>query len=434
MANGAVDEVIEDVVPDPLEEVMETDVGTIPPKEEEGPDLRSMIQMNREQAMARLRASREALATRREERRKEDERSKWLALAQGMLAPTRTGAFGENVGMAAEHMNAVLADKRKMEEYYIQEEANLLTQEGMIEREHLKDLMALAQLEKTRLGEYGSRRPIGTADLYTHPENPDWLAYGQAYHDPDKPIYDEEGNVVAYGGPVIEWMETGPDGSVPRAMHRLDVQRRAELEFVAGMSKQAADRASDDISMGREAHELIGKYERALFLLDRVGEGPGTGGWVNLMQHVSEWLGDTSQTVTDLGELRNLLGRQVLDGLKHFPGQISEGERKFMESLETALSKPEGVNRALLESGLRRLQLRRERGIRAARDFNLRNDLLAMGVDPDAPIEEQEAAGGPTGGGPGSSMENPLIVTPQTPKPPAGTWIQLPDGRITLTR
>ena len=305
----------EAVVPDPLEEVMDTDTLELEPMAITASDpppggLRELARLNRESAIERLEASRQALAARREARQREDETAKWLALAQGMLAPTRTGAFGENIGMAAEALRDETAARREFEEMFVREEANLLSQEGAIEAQYLNDLMNAARIEKTTLGEYGRRRPIGTAQLYTHPEVPEWLARGQAYHDPDK--INPDGS---RGGPVIEWLETTPDGGVARAMHQLDVERRGQLELIEGITKGEVDRANDDIAMGREAHDLIGKYERALYLLDRVGEGPGTGGWVNLMQHMSEWLGDTSETVSDLGELRNLLGRQVLDGV-----------------------------------------------------------------------------------------------------------------------
>jgi len=423
-------------VPDPLEEVMETDTLDLAPMSITATDpppggIQELARMNREAAIQRLRAGQQALAERRKKREQDDETARWLALAEGMLAPTRTGAFGENIGMAAGALRGEVQSAREADEFYISEEANMLAQEGIIESQYLDDLMRARALEKQRTGEYGTRRPTGAPALYTHPENPDWLARGQAVWDPDK--INEDGTT---GGMDIEWLEErGADGSIPRAMHALDVERRGQLEMITGITKGAVDRANDDIVMGREAHDLIQPFERALYLLDRVGEGgPGTGGWVNLMQHMSEWLGDSGETVSDLGELRNLLGRQVLDGLKHFPGQISEGERKFMESLETALSKPEGVNRRLLETGIRRMNLRRDRGIKAARDFGQDRDLLAMGIDPNAPEASQVPPGSQVSGGKGSSRDNPIDVVAGMPKPAVGSWVRLPNGTVTTVK
>lgn len=422
--------------PDPLEEVMQTDTLDLAPMSITATDppkggIQELARMTRDDAIQRLRTSQQALAERRKKRERADESARWLALAEGMLAPTRTGAFGENIGMAAGNLRGELASAREAEEFYVSEEANMLAQEGVIESQYLDDLMRAQALEKQRTGEYGTRRPTGSPALYTHPENKDWLARGQAVWDPDK--INEDGTT---GGMDIEWLEErGADGSIPRAMHALDVERRGQLELITGITKGEVDRANDDISMGREAHDLIQPFERALYLLDRVGEGgPGTGGWVNLMQHMSEWLGDSSEVTADLGELRNLLGRQVLDGLKHFPGQISEGERKFMESLETALSKPEGVNRRLLETGIRRMNLRRDRGIRAARDYGQRRDLLAMGIDPDAPEAGQVPPGSQVQGGKGSSSDNPIDVVAGMPKPPVGSWVRLPNGTVTTVK
>ena len=40
---------------------------------------------------------------------------KWLALAQGFLAPTRTGGFGESLGLAAEKLQGPLAQMKQQQ-------------------------------------------------------------------------------------------------------------------------------------------------------------------------------------------------------------------------------------------------------------------------------------------------------------------------------
>jgi len=85
------EEIIAEVQPDPIAE------------------LRKMATMTKDDAMARLRESRDTLAKRRTKQERGAEQDRWLALAQGMLAPTKTGAFGENVGMAAGNLRGANA-------------------------------------------------------------------------------------------------------------------------------------------------------------------------------------------------------------------------------------------------------------------------------------------------------------------------------------
>ncbi len=93
-ANGGSvsEDIIEDVMPDPLEGVM--------------PDPVRAATSSLSQARARL----SALQEKRESRSKTD---KWLALAQGMLSPTKTGGFGESLSLSAGAIGKVSAAERK---------------------------------------------------------------------------------------------------------------------------------------------------------------------------------------------------------------------------------------------------------------------------------------------------------------------------------
>ena len=119
------DEIIEAVTPDPLAE------------------LRQMATMTKDDAMARLRESRDNLAARRTKQEQGAQTDRWLALAQGMLAPTRTGAFGENVGMAAEGLRGANAQSFQQEEILQAAEEDLMDREYQIAGDYFDSLANL---------------------------------------------------------------------------------------------------------------------------------------------------------------------------------------------------------------------------------------------------------------------------------------------------
>lgn len=410
-----------------------------------GENLTQMIMKRRDDALERLRAGQSAIAERRAQREQEDERAKWLALAQGMLAPTKTGGFGESLGATAGLLRQEQALSRQGMGDIVAEEQTLAKQEADVEEDYIDQLQAQARIEKTpNLGEFSRPRPIGTEKLYPHPEDPKRLARGQQIWRPDKevpaldeqgqPMLDEQGQpIIQLGGTEIQYLEeTGPDGSIPFAVDRLDFERSRILTQEKKLAEAQADRLNNDIMGGRDAWPMIQKYEKTIELMREVEkQGLGTGGWVALLQGVSEWFGVDTKDVTNMGVLRNRLGQAVLNGLQHFPGQISEGERKYMEALETGLAKPLGVNMALIEEGLRIQRARHRRGVKAARAVGLPLDLEAMGIDPNAP--DAPPAGSIDAvrqNQPGSSRQNPVDASTLTAAPPAGTWVQLPSGEV----
>jgi hypothetical protein len=395
---------------------------------EPGLNLQQMIIKNRDDALARLRAGQDAIKQRRAQQQHRDQQAKWLAFGQAMLSPTQTGGFGENVGMAAGAMRGEIEAQRGHEGERIAEEQAYAAQEEQIRRDYLDDELRRAQIEKQgRLGEYAQRRPVGTAYSMEHPENPNRFARVQQIWDPD--VIGPNGE---QGMMTTQYVDTpGEDGSIPYSSSPYDLQRRSELQFQLGLEEAKADRINNDIMAGREAYPVIHKYETVIGLMKEVERaGYGTGGWVDLLQRASEWFGVNTKEVTTLGILRNELGQAVLLGLKNFPGQISEGERKYMEALETGLSKPLGVNMALIEEGLRIQRQRYRRGVRAAREYGLNLDLEAMGITADTPegaLQKREAA---KSAAPGSSMQNPIVVGPGVPEPNVNDWVRRPDGKI----
>jgi len=434
----------------PVNEIVARTTGPGPQKslaEIAAGERRQEIIQNRDDALARLRAGQQGIKDRRVRQQQADESARWLAFAQGMLAPTRTGGFGESIGTTAGLMRQESELARQHEGERIEEEMLLAQQEYDIRKDYTDQLQTEARIAAAGYkGEYSQRRPIGTAHLIPHPEDSTRDARVQQMWDPEIVVQrkDQDGNllfdeagepIMTTGDVVYEYIDVpGEDGSIPFAISRLDVERQRRIEFETGLAGHEVDRINNDIQGGRDAWPMVQKLEKATKLLEQVrNQGQGTGGYVALLQNMAEWFGVDTSEVTTIGEIRNMLGQQVLNGLKHFPGQISEGERMYMEKLETSLAKPAGVNLALLEEGLRVERTRLRKGIFAARKYGIPGlDLPAMGIDPNAAPGTAPAgsAEGARQNVPGSTRQNPIDVSPGMPPPAAGTWIRLPNGVV----
>ena len=435
-----VDEILEDITPDPMPQTKPT--GT-----------RELIDIHREQQLQKLKGGQERIAARRAEMQKKDEQARWFALAQGMLSPTKTGGFGESLGTTAGLLRQEQELARQGTGDLLKEEMLLAGQEADVGSDYIAQLQAQERIERpSASGRYQSgRTPVGIPGLFPHPDDPNRDMRAQEVWDADKevpqfnddgtPMLDENGQpVIKLGAPELVPLAVGPDGSIPYATSQYDVERQMHLSQVKGFTDAQITRVSNDIEGARDAWKIIPNMERTLALMKDRRNAPGTGGWVALVQGMQEWFGVDTQGVTDLGVLRNKLGQAVLLGLKHFPGQISEGERKYMESLEMSLSKPAGVNIALLEDGLRIQTERWKRGRDSALEVSERApliadlmglDLKAMGIDPANPtaspigsfdtVQRNE---------PGSSKQNPIDWADLKDAPPVGTWVTLPSGEV----
>src|SRR5574341_348703 len=73
-------------------------------------DITDDMRKQAEDAKTQLRAARDRLL-----QRKFDQSEKWLALAEALGAPTRSGSFGETIGNVAHEMRGVNADRRKFQ-------------------------------------------------------------------------------------------------------------------------------------------------------------------------------------------------------------------------------------------------------------------------------------------------------------------------------
>lgn len=425
-------------VASPEEEEEETEELSLAPMEVSASDpgisgLREMATLNRAGALARLRAGQERISGRRAERQKEDERARWLALAQGMLAPTRTGGFGESLGQSAGLLRQEAERRRRGEEEMIEMEMNLADQERGIESDYIKSMAGL-------MGGEAALRPttVGTENLVPHPDDPTQFAYVQQWRDPAT-------GESKFEYVTIEDPNTG-EQIIPRAIDKLDAQIQAGVTAAREAAEGRMDRSNADIEMGRAAYAKIGQFETGLELLDQLeAQGGSTGGVQALMLKFANLFGVNDPTVTTMGAVNRYLGEQVLEGLQHFQGQLSNMELGYMIDLESGIKKGTDINRALLQRGISILRGQHRRGIAAATSrtdyggfLGSPSDFAALGIDDinaylggtgydsqfgETPTQGAIGAGGLEIGRPGSTADNPIPLTSGMDRPPSGAYV-----------
>ena len=119
-------------------------------------------------------------------------------------------------------------------------------------------------------------------------------------------------------------------------------QTKATLITAESRARSQEKTRGDLIKGGLSAAPLLRDINRGLELIDQVDQG----GAASIKKDLTDFFGSTSG---DTGELNKILAGNVLAGLAVFTGAISEGERAFLEKMETSLKTGKEVNRRQLE-------------------------------------------------------------------------------------
>ncbi len=336
------EEIIEAVQPDPLAE------------------LRKMATMTKDDAMARLRESRATLAKRRTKQERGAEQDRWLALAQGMLSPTQTGAFGENVGMAAENLRGANAMTFKQEQAIAEEEERLLTREYAVAGDYFDSLANLEGFKSnTRARVVGLRDVISPADQIRIQKGE--ITEAEAERNFVSVIMQPDGTTVGRlerqqdGTP---WIMVNPN----KDPSQLAAQTTAKN--VASLSVQNANKQANDGILMMPAILRLRRAHNLLVTLDE-----NTSGLNEAIRTVAQWAGISDTAISDnttLAALHRLFGDQVLVDLKVLTGNKTDFEYKKMEELNAGLKKSVPENLAILEQGMIKMNEIIERGEYAA--------------------------------------------------------------------
>ncbi len=319
--------VAEEVVPDPLSE------------------LRGMAKMNRDTAITQLRAAQGEFQQRRERQNQRAQQDKWLAFAQSMLAPTRTGAFGESLGMAAGSLREQSAQQAEIEAMHAAEEQRFADREMAIAGDYFDALTNLEGFKSnSRARVVGTTTAIDPADI---------------------PAIDAGEMTEAEANRVIVSMIMNPDGTTVARVER-DAQNRpfrivdprrvpsqaAAQRVAETTATSATNSAVDQAKVGIQAIPALGRLQRAYGMMEGLTED--TSGLNEIIRNIAQFAG-ISEAIDDnttLATLQSMMGRQVLADLRLLTGTKTDFEYQKVEGMNANLGQNVEENLAILREQL----------------------------------------------------------------------------------
>lgn len=328
-------------------------------------ELRKMATMTKDDAMARLRESRNTLAERRTRQQKGAEQDRWLALAQAMLSPTKTGAFGENVGYAAGALRDVNAQSFEQEQAIAEEEERMLHREYEIAGDYFDSLANLEGFKgNSRARVVGLRDVISPADKIRIANNE--ITEAQAERNIVSIIMQPDGTTVSRierqinpdGTPGDPWIMVDP---------RKDPSQAAAQAVATNTATLAVQTANKQANDGIKMMPAILRLRKAHNLLMTLDEN--TSGLNEAIRQVAMWAGISDAAITDnttLAKLHRLFGDQVLADLLTLTGSKTDFEYKKMAELNAGLGKGVSENVAIIGLGMIKMGEIIERGEFAA--------------------------------------------------------------------
>lgn len=167
---------------------------------------------------------------------------------------------------------------------------------------------------------------------------------------------------------AVEEIEAVREAELTTAQALQEIATRAKQQEALTANQVA--RLDKAIETGLSAVSSMPDINRGLELLREIE----TGGMTAKAKAVTDFFGTTSG---DVGELNNILARNVLAGLSAFTGAISEGEREFIERMDTSLSQGTGFNIAQLNTLRNIYQREIKNGLSAA---EIAGDEFAIGI------------------------------------------------------
>ncbi len=334
--------------------------------------LRGMAQMNRDDALKVLRATQEEFKTRRTAQRKQQEQDKWLALAQAMLSPTKTGGFGESLGMAAGALRGESSERFEEEQAMSQTEQRLLDTEFKIAGDYFDALSNIEGFKNT-----SRARVVGTKTVIT-PEDNARIEAGEITE------ADAERNVISIimqpDGETVSRIETDPSGRPWVIVDPSKVPTQAAAQKAAVATAGAAvEGGVAAAKLGINAIPIVTKLQRAYGLLSSLKED--TSGLNEKMRQVAQWAG-ISEVITDntkLATLHQMFGRQVLDDLRMLTGSKTDYEYGKVEGMNANLGKSVPESLAILDEHMVRLN-----------EFIDKGEFAAQGLATGPGTEEKE--------------------------------------------
>lgn len=303
--------------------------------------------MTNDAAIGRLNEARYRLMERRD-KIEQDKTDQWLALAQGMLAPTKTGGFGESLGASAGLIREARSDKRDQ----------LTTIEtALLDAEVKSQQVAMA-----------ARPRLGSSDDVYHPDD-----VAEFPENPEKWRIIQKQTIVHSDG-MTEHIFTGTtDGELLQVVSPNNPITVRETGAAKVAGTEETRRAQHDIDQGLIATIATSKLRDARAIFASIQ----TGGLKSGIARIGEYLNIRVADDADFRVIRRLIGDEVLTQLSRLTGTKTDFEYRKIESLNASPEASQEANLRILDEMLGRYDRIIQIGERAAlaQAVNLDEDL-----------------------------------------------------------
>ncbi len=356
----------EEVAPAPAVDPQEIVERTTDPRE--GQSLTSMILMNRQSAIDRLRATRQNLASRRDDAREQERRDRWLAFGQAMLSPTRTGAFGESLGIAAGTLREERARSAQAEAAFAAQDEALALQEIDQENKAIEFMLESAGQSTTGKDIHGAIQTMVAPEDRNKPVEQQRIIFG---------VYQKDPVTGEWGMNALR----DPNENYFLAADRLDPARAAALMEATQRARMEEERSQNMIETAYGSSSSLSAVRRANQLFEQADPNTlDTSGIQRIKQRAAEFLGVDFGDTVDLAELQNLIAEDYINKLAALKGSSSDRDVIEMQAISAGLGRNTTANYRTLKrmEAIYERQLRR--GIRQAMetgDQNAVRDLWA---------------------------------------------------------
>ncbi len=292
-----------------------------------GVGLTQIILQGRQDALDRLKAGQARIEERRVQQQKRAQQEKWFALAQGMLAPTQTGGFGESLGTTAGLMQQQ-SQMAAQQEATIEEQAMASqTQQDEIEAQMIDQLLEQETIAARRSTAAGKSDLHGRVQTMVKPE------------DRGKPKAEQElvfgVTLDRPGGPVMEALRDA-DGEYQIAADRLEPSRAAAIVEAKERAVAAEGRNQAFIAKAYAYRTPLLDIRRANELLEGADELK-TSGIQNLKNRLANFLGIDFGDTVNLSELQMRIAQDYLQRLSDLKGPASDRDVREMQSISVSL-------------------------------------------------------------------------------------------------
>lgn len=305
---------------------------------EVGKTLTDMIVMNKQSAIERLRGARESLASRRDDARAQEKQDKWLAMAQAMLSPTQTGAFGENLGMAAGALREESARGAEMEANYDEKLYEMMTAETAMESEAIDQMLKLAGVGARGKSVHGAIQTMIHPDDKKKAVENQRIVFGALKVDPEAPEL----------GLRMTALEA-PDGTLFEAASKLDPARASALIRAAERAQASTGRSEDFINEAYGRRAPLQNIRRVNEILENADTIIKTSGIQGLKNRLANFIGIDLGDTIELTEIQMRMAEDYLAKLEGLKGPASDKDLAEMKGISVGMGQNTTANYRMLK-------------------------------------------------------------------------------------